>query len=93
MAALLSSAIGDTDKVVPYIAECRALGIEVLPPDVNESGWHFTVIGDRRIRFGLGAVKNLGPFCFCPVHFDIVNKEAVFTAEGLAVLLNYEDGE
>jgi len=60
MAALLSSAIGDTDKVVPYIAECRALGIEVLPPDVNESGWHFTVIGDRRIRFGLGAIKNVG---------------------------------
>ena len=60
MAALLSSAIGDTDKVVPYIAECRALGIEVLPPDVNESGWHFTVIGDERIRFGLGAIKNVG---------------------------------
>ena len=60
MAALLSSAIGDTDKVVPYIAECRALGIEVLPPDVNESGWHFTVIGDQRIRFGLGAIKNVG---------------------------------
>ncbi len=60
MAALLSSAIGDTDKVVPYIAECRALGIEVLPPDVNESGWHFTVVGDRRIRFGLGAIKNVG---------------------------------
>ncbi|OYV64035.1 MAG: DNA polymerase III subunit alpha, partial [Gemmatimonadetes bacterium 21-71-4] len=60
MAALLSSAIGDTDKVVPYIAECRALGIEVLPPDVNESGWHFTVVGDQRIRFGLGAIKNVG---------------------------------
>jgi DNA polymerase-3 subunit alpha len=60
MAALLSSAIGDTDKVVPYIAECRALGIEVLPPDVNESGWHFTVVGERRIRFGLGAIKNVG---------------------------------
>jgi DNA polymerase-3 subunit alpha len=60
MAALLSSAIGDTDKVVPYIAECRALGLDVLPPDVNESGWHFTVIGDERIRFGLGAIKNVG---------------------------------
>jgi DNA polymerase-3 subunit alpha len=60
MAALLSSAIGDTKKVVPYIAECRELGIEVVPPDVNESGWHFTVVGDRRIRFGLGAIKNVG---------------------------------
>jgi len=60
MAALLSSAIGDTKKVVPYIAECRALGIEVVPPDVNESGWHFTVVDDTRIRFGLGAIKNVG---------------------------------
>jgi DNA polymerase-3 subunit alpha len=60
MAALLSSAIGETKKVVPYIAECRALGIEVVPPDVNESGWHFTVVDDQRIRFGLGAIKNVG---------------------------------
>jgi len=60
MAALLSSAIGDTKKVVPYIAECRDLGIEVIPPDVNESGWHFTVVDDQRIRFGLGAIKNVG---------------------------------
>ncbi len=60
MAALLSSAIGDTKKVVPYIAECRDLGIEVLPPDVNESGWHFTVVDDTHIRFGLGAIKNVG---------------------------------
>ena len=60
MAALLSSAIGDTKKVVPYIAECRDLGIEVIPPDVNESGWHFTVVDDKRIRFGLGAIKNVG---------------------------------
>jgi DNA polymerase-3 subunit alpha len=60
MAALLSSAIGEVKKVVPYIAECRALGIEVLPPDVNESGWHFTVVDEQRIRFGLGAIKNVG---------------------------------
>ncbi len=60
MAALLSSAIGDTKKVVPYIAECRELGIEVTPPDVNESGWHFTPVDDKRIRFGLGAIKNVG---------------------------------
>jgi DNA polymerase-3 subunit alpha len=60
MAALLSSEIGDTDKVVQYINEARELGIEVLPPDVNESGFKFTVVGDRRIRFGLGAVRNVG---------------------------------
>jgi DNA polymerase III subunit alpha len=60
MAALLSSEIGNTDKVVQYINEARELGLEVLPPDVNESGWKFTVVGDRRIRFGLGAVRNVG---------------------------------
>ncbi|PYP32689.1 MAG: DNA polymerase III subunit alpha [Gemmatimonadetes bacterium] len=60
MAALLSSEIGNTDKVVQYINEARELGLEVLPPNVNESGFKFTVIGDRRIRFGLGAIKNVG---------------------------------
>jgi DNA polymerase-3 subunit alpha len=60
MAALLSSEIGDTDKVVQYINEARDLGLEVLPPDVNESGFKFTVVGDRRIRFGLGAIRNVG---------------------------------
>jgi DNA polymerase-3 subunit alpha len=60
MAALLSSEIGDTDKVVAYINEAREMGLEVLPPSVNESGWKFTVIGDDQIRFGLGAVRNVG---------------------------------
>src|SRR5206468_3815907 len=60
LAALLSSEIGDTDKVVEYINEARELGIKVLPPSVNESGWKFTVTGDREMRFGLGAVRNVG---------------------------------
>jgi DNA polymerase-3 subunit alpha len=60
MAALLSSCIGDTDSVVKYVAEAREMGIEVLPPDVNESGYKFTVVGEKRIRFGLGAVRNVG---------------------------------
>ncbi|MEP7177449.1 MAG: DNA polymerase III subunit alpha, partial [Gemmatimonadales bacterium] len=46
MAALLSSEIGNTDKVVQYINEARELDLEVLPPDVNESGYKFTVVGD-----------------------------------------------
>src|SRR5881628_552617 len=58
--ALLSSEIGNTDNVVRYINEARELGLEVLPPDVNESGFKFTVVGDRRLRFGLGAIKNVG---------------------------------
>ena len=60
MAALLSSSIGDTDSVVKFINEARELGIEVLPPAVNESGYKFTVVGDKRIRFGLGAIRNVG---------------------------------
>jgi DNA-directed DNA polymerase III PolC len=60
MAALLSSEIGNTDKVVQYINEARELGCEILPPDVNESGFKFTVVADKRIRFGLGAVRNVG---------------------------------
>jgi DNA polymerase-3 subunit alpha len=60
MAAILSSSIGDTDSVVKFINEARELGIEVLPPDVNESGYKFTVLDAKRIRFGLGAIRNVG---------------------------------
>jgi DNA polymerase III subunit alpha len=60
MAALLSCAIGDAKAVVKYIGACRDMGIEVLAPDVNESGWHFTVVAERRVRFGLGAIRNVG---------------------------------
>ncbi len=59
MAALLTSETGNTTKVVKYINECRDMTIKVLPPDVNSSDWNFTPDGDA-IRFGLGAVKNLG---------------------------------
>jgi DNA polymerase-3 subunit alpha len=60
MAALLSACIGDTDSVVKYIAEAREMKLEVLPPDVTESNYKFTVVGDDRIRFGLGAIRNVG---------------------------------
>ena len=59
MAALLTGAIDSGDKVALYIEECRKEGIDVLPPDVNESLVSFTVVGDK-IRFGLAAVKNVG---------------------------------
>ncbi|MDX1676012.1 MAG: hypothetical protein R3314_14555, partial [Longimicrobiales bacterium] len=69
MAALLSSVVDKTDDVVKYIAECREMarhvpghddGIQVLPPDVNESGWKFTPVGDTTIRFGMGACRGVG---------------------------------
>ena len=59
MAALLTSVLGDTNKLSVYIAECLRLGIGVLPPHVNESESGFTVAG-KDIRFGLLAVRNLG---------------------------------
>ncbi len=59
MAALLTSVLENTDKVIEYINECSRIGIKVLPPDVNISGEGFTVAGDS-IRFGLLAVKNIG---------------------------------
>ncbi len=59
MAALLTSEMGNADKMVGYFAECRELGIRVLPPDVNESDKIFTVV-DEGIRFGLAAIKNVG---------------------------------
>jgi DNA polymerase-3 subunit alpha len=59
MAALLTSETGNTAKVVKYINECREMDITVLPPDVNASDWSFTPDGEA-IRFGLGAIKNLG---------------------------------
>jgi DNA polymerase-3 subunit alpha len=59
MAALLSSEIGNADKIVMYIAECRDMGINVLPPDINESMMLFYSIGGS-IRFGLLAVRNVG---------------------------------
>ncbi len=59
MAALMTSVLDSAAKISGYIAECKEMGIEVLPPDVNHSDDHFTVEGEG-IRFGLGAVKNVG---------------------------------
>ncbi|MBI4876437.1 MAG: DNA polymerase III subunit alpha [Acidobacteria bacterium] len=59
MAALLTSETGNTAKVVKYINECRERGVKVLPPGVDSSDWSFTPDGEA-IRFGLGAIKNVG---------------------------------
>jgi len=59
MAANLTLDFNNTDKVVRHIAECRQRGVEILSPDINESRWEF-VTADEGIRFGLGAIKNVG---------------------------------
>ncbi len=64
MTALLSASKNETEKVAFYVADCRTMGVEVLPPDVNTSGFDFTIEdrpgGKSAIRFGMGAVKNVG---------------------------------
>jgi len=60
MAALLTSDHGNIDRLSIEIAECERMGIKILPPSVNESFSNFTVVGDKAIRFGLAAIKNMG---------------------------------
>jgi len=61
LSAVLTSESGNTAKVVRYINECREMGIQVLPPDVNSSEFTFTPVeAAHGIRFGLGAIKNVG---------------------------------
>ena len=59
MAALLTSEKDNRDKIISHIGSCREMGINVLPPDINESMSDFSVVGEN-IRFGLAAVKNVG---------------------------------
>jgi len=59
MAALLTEDMGSQDKTIKNIAECKEMGIPILPPDINESQVNFAVVGEG-IRFGLAAVKNVG---------------------------------
>ena len=59
MAAMLTSELGNSEKVAHFIAECEAMGLQVLGPDVNESRADFTPVGDK-IRFGLAGIKGVG---------------------------------
>lgn len=64
MTALLSASKNDTAKVAFYVADCRSMGIAIMPPDINASDWDFSIEDCRTskcaIRFGMGAVKNVG---------------------------------
>ena len=60
MACLLTTEMGNTDKVLFYMQDCTAHDIQILPPDLNESELPFSVVADKKIRFGLAAVKNVG---------------------------------
>ena len=71
MTALLSVSKNDADKVAYYVADCRRMGIRILPPDINTSGWDFSIEdqadGKPAIRFGLGAIKNVGQSSVEPI--------------------------
>ncbi|MDH3509671.1 MAG: DNA polymerase III subunit alpha [Gammaproteobacteria bacterium] len=60
MAAVLSSEMDDTDKLVIFKRDCDAHGLQLLPPDVNDSGYAFSRRGEAAVRYGLGAIKGLG---------------------------------
>ncbi|GMR18720.1 MAG: hypothetical protein BMS9Abin33_1156 [Gammaproteobacteria bacterium] len=57
---MLSADMDNTDKVVTMIAECRDMGLEILPPDINQCQYEFTPVNDKTILYGLGAIKGLG---------------------------------
>ncbi len=60
MAAVISSDMDNTDKVVTFIDECRDMGLEVIPPDINRCQHRFTITDDKTILYGLGAIKGVG---------------------------------
>jgi DNA polymerase-3 subunit alpha len=60
MAAVLSADMDNTDKVVNLIEECRSMGLAVVPPNINRSGYAFTVQDERTVIYGLGAIKGVG---------------------------------
>jgi DNA polymerase-3 subunit alpha len=78
MAATLSADMDNTDKIVKLIAGCREMGIEILPPDINQSGKEFKVVGNS-IRFGLEAVKGVGSSAIESI-VETRNQEGSFTS-------------
>ncbi len=77
-AAMLTSVMGNNDKVAFYIQSCKAMGMEVLPPDINESNINFTVVNGK-IRFGLAAIKNVGKSAIISI-IDSRNKKGKFVS-------------
>lgn len=80
MAALLTSVGDSRDKLAMYLNECRRMGIQVLPPDVNESIGFFSAVGED-IRFGLGAIRNVG--------FNVVDQ--IIEARQASPFTNFHD--
>jgi len=87
MAAMLNSEMGSSDNVAKYVQECREMGIDVLPPDINSSNWQFTVDGPA-VRFGMGAIKGIGEGA---VEAILVTRREVGRFTGLAHMASEVD--
>ncbi len=87
MTALFSAEEGDVDKISQAVSECRRMKIKVLPPDINESVFGFTIVEDsqsltkRAIRFGLGAIKNVGKAAI----------EAIISVRKIGIFTSFSD--
>ncbi|MGD8569635.1 MAG: DNA polymerase III subunit alpha [Gammaproteobacteria bacterium] len=71
MAAVLSADMDNTDKVVSLIEECRAMGLNVISPNVNKCEYRFTITDDRTILYGLGAIKGVGEGAIESIHQSV----------------------
>ncbi|MCX5807887.1 MAG: DNA polymerase III subunit alpha [Proteobacteria bacterium] len=60
ISAMLTGEVNNTDKLIKYVTECRESGVEILPPDINESDKPFSILGNKKIRYGLSGIKNVG---------------------------------
>jgi DNA polymerase-3 subunit alpha len=92
MAALLSNEIHNTDKIGVFVCECHRMGIEILPPDLNESGLRFlpaaTPGGGQGIRYGLAAIKNCGEAAMATAIEERVAKGKFSSLDDLATRLD-----
>ncbi len=90
MAAVMSADLQNTDRLVTLKDDCRQLGLDIVPPDVNRSGYHFSVSDERGILYGLGAIKGVGR---AAVESLIAEREAGGAFEDLASFCRRIDHE
>jgi len=90
MSSVMSSDIDNTDKVVDLIDECRGLGLEVLPPDINSSHYDFIVPDDQHILYGLGAIKGVGRAAVQQI-MEVRNRQGAYASlDDFCIHLGYQ---
>ncbi|MAG44812.1 DNA polymerase III subunit alpha, partial [bacterium] len=91
MSALLTADQENTDRVAIEVDECRAMGIKVLPPDINESEENFVVTNPKTIRFGLNAIKNVGHNIVSAIVYERQKNNKYKTLENLLQRVTHKD--